>query len=734
MNHICKRIRSFLCLLLLLLASNSRAADTLVATGSVWKYLDTGGDQGTVWREPAFDDTAWPAGPAQLGFGDGDEATVLANPLPPRRTYYFRQVFNVVDPSIYGSLTVLLLRDDGGIVYINGVEVFRSNMAASNITFNSFALANQNTSNEVIFFPRTVPATVLVPGANLIAAEIHQAVAGTNDLSFDLALLGNFPLPNQPPTANPQNVTVTQNTPRSITLTGSDPEGSPLTFSIVTGPSHGTLTGTPPNVIYAPATGFVGGDSFTFKVNDGSLDSAPATVNLNVNPPPPPPSQVLILTNSLWRYLDTGVDPGTAWRGLGYDDSSWASGLAQLGFGDGDEATVINSAPNGSPIITAYFRRSFVVSNANQFASLALRLFRDDGGIVYINGVEVFRSNMPGGSNINYFTLASTATPDDGNTPFAATVPSSMLVNGLNVVAVEVHQNAVTSSDMSFNFDLRGNIGFSTNHPPTAPPQSVSVDEDSSVAITLQGSDPDNNLLFYSYSQPAHGTVGGTAPNVTYLPAADYNGPDSFTYTVNDGRGGSAAGTVSITVNPVNDAPIAVAKAAAADDPLNQTRNLVIVTANNTDADVIFDGSASSDVDGDALSYGWFLNGSLTPFSTAPIVTQTLPVGNHTITLVVFDGVTTAADTITVQIFTPCTVVENLAAQVEAAHLVPNERNSLLGHLNAACATFSNGNTSAGVQQLELFQTRVNNKIAPNDPALAAVLNAGAQEIINAVQ
>jgi hypothetical protein len=733
MNFMNKLLRLLTCSLLLLSVANSRAADTLVATGSVWKYLDTGGDQGTVWREPAFDDTAWPAGPAQLGFGDGDEATLLAN-LASRRTYYFRQAFNVANPSLYGSLTVFLLRDDGGIVYINGVEVFRSNMPLTNVTFNSFANINQNTTNETIFFPRTVPASVLVPGINQLAVEIHQASAGSNDLSFDLALFGNAPLPNQAPTANPQNVLVTQNTPRSITLTGSDPEGSPLTFSIVGGPTSGTLTGTPPNLIYIPAPGFVGGASFTFKVNDGSLDSAPATVNLNVNPPPPPPSQTLVLTNANWRYLDTGVDPGTAWRGLGYNDSAWASGFAELGFGDGGERTVINSMPNGSPLITAYFRRSFVVSNANQIASLALRLFRDDGGIVYINGVEVFRSNMPGGSNVNYFTLASTATPDDGNSPFSATVPSSMLVNGSNVVAVEVHQNAATSSDMSFNFDLRGNIGVVTNHPPSAPPQSVSVDEDASVAITLQGSDPDNNLLFYTFSQPAHGIVSGTAPNLTYQPDADYNGTDSFTYIVSDGRGGSALGVISITVNPVNDAPVAVAKVAAADDPSNQTRHLVIVTANNTDAAVILDGTASSDVDGDTLSYAWFLNDSLTPFSTAATVTQTLPIGNHAITLVVSDGVTTSSDIITVQIFTPCTVVENLATLVEAAALAPNERNSLLGHLNAACATFGNGNTSAGVAQLELFQTRVDNKIAPNDPALAAVLNAAALDIINAVQ
>ena len=59
-------------------------------------------------------------------------------------------------------------------------------------------------------------------------------------------------------------------------------------------------------------------------------------------------------------------------------------------------------------------------------------------------------------------------------------------------------------------------------------------------------------------TRPAHGTLSGTAPNLTYTPAANYNGPDSFTFTVNDGTVDSAAATVSITVTPVNDAPVAV--------------------------------------------------------------------------------------------------------------------------------------------------------------------------------
>jgi len=715
-------------------AFSSAAADTLISTGAVWKYLDTGVDPGTVWREPAFDDTSWRSGVGQFGFGDGDEATLI-NRTPngsPIITAYFRKSFTVADPSIYTNVTVRLLRDDGGIVYINGVEVFRSSMPAGAPSYSTLATVPSDGTNEVTFFPRILPSVVLVSGVNVIAVEIHQVSATSSDMSFELSLTGNLPRENRPPSAASQNVTVTQNTPRSITLTGTDPDGDPLTYSIVNSPSHGVLSGTPPNVVYTPASGYTGSDSFTFKVNDGKADSLPATVTLNVVAPPPPPSLV-VATNSVWRYLDTGTDPGTVWKGLGYNDSTWASGQAQLGFGDGDEATVINSMPNGSPLITAYFRRSFVVSNASQIASLAVRLWRDDGGIVYVNGVEVLRNNMPSGS-VNYFTLASTTAGDDGNVPVSVSVPAGMLVNGANVVAAEVHQVTASSSDLSFMLELRTVVGATSNRPPVAVSQSVSVDEDSSVAITLQASDPDNNLLSYSYSQPSHGTVSGAAPNLVYQPSADYNGPDSFTFSVNDGRGGSATATVSITVTPVNDPPVAVARVASTADPTNLVRSLVIVAVNNQDALATLDGAASFDIDGDTLQYGWFLTGAVTPFSTDPTVSVTLPIGNYSLTLVVSDGQAASSDTITVQVFTPCEVVENLTAQVQAATLEPNQRNALLGHLNAACATFNNGNTPAGIQQLELFQTRVNNKIAPDDPNLAQTLNQAAQDIIDALQ
>jgi len=89
---------------------------------------------------------------------------------------------------------------------------------------------------------------------------------------------------NRAPTANPQSVS-TRQADLTITLTGSDPDNDPLTFTVVTGPSNGTLSGTTgPVLTYSPSQGFLGADSFTFKVNDGALDSAPATVSISVFP------------------------------------------------------------------------------------------------------------------------------------------------------------------------------------------------------------------------------------------------------------------------------------------------------------------------------------------------------------------------------------------------------------------------------------------------------------------
>src|SRR6186997_3428099 len=104
----------------------------------------------------------------------------------------------------------------------------------------------------------------------------------------------------------------------------------------------------------------------------------------------------LVSTGAVWKYLDNGSNQGTAWRGVAFDDSSWAQGPAELGYGDGDEATLVSFGNNASAkFITTYFRTSFEADGVASFSGLLLRLRRDDGAVVYLNGSEVHRANMP---------------------------------------------------------------------------------------------------------------------------------------------------------------------------------------------------------------------------------------------------------------------------------------------------------------------------------------------------
>lgn len=174
---------------------------------------------------------------------------------------------------------------------------------------------------------------------------------------------------------------------------------------------------------------------------------------------------VLIAKQSAWRYLDDGSNQGTAWTQLSFNEELWSFGRAELGYGDEGEGrpetTVVRFGddPNNRHI-TTYFRRYFYVENAASNTTLTVRLLRDDGGVVYLNGIEVFRSGMPEGP-IDFLTLAEEpgASGSDETTFFSKSVDPQVLFNGINVVAVEVHQRHPASGDISFDLELVASAG-----------------------------------------------------------------------------------------------------------------------------------------------------------------------------------------------------------------------------------------------------------------------------------
>lgn len=335
----------------------------LIPQGATWKYLDNGSNQLNAWRLRLYNDSAWASGSAELGYGDGDEATEVGygpNPTSKYITTYFRHTFIIEDELDLIGLQLLLLRDDGAVVYLNNVEVFRSNMPVGAVSFTTPALSVVSDDDESAWHTVAVAPGLLQTGTNLLAVEIHQSDPQSSDISFDLQLRGQLIVPN------------------------------------------------------------------------------------------------LVLPGAVWRYLDNGSNQGTAWQAPGFNDTTWASGPAQLGYGDGDEATWVSWGTNPSNRhVTTYFRHSFNVVTPTVFGSnLALSVLRDDGVVVYLNGTEVFRDGLPSGP-VLYNTYANQVIGYELENRFVQTlVPTSLLETGTNVIAAEIHQSDPASSDISFDLVL----------------------------------------------------------------------------------------------------------------------------------------------------------------------------------------------------------------------------------------------------------------------------------------
>jgi len=199
------------------------------------------------------------------------------------------------------------------------------------------------------------------------------------------------------------------------------------------------------------AAGVEAGNTADAEVETVRVDGGEESEGAAVDPTP----LVLVPAGSWWRYLDNGRDLGQDWVTVEFDDSAWNSGPAELGFGDGDESTTISYGPDADDkYVTTYFRHQFGVSDPSDVASLSLSILRDDGAVVYLNNVEVFRTNLPNGAMRYDLPALSTVARRDEEEFHTIDVPPEVLVAGNNVIAVEVHQSSGTSSDLSFDLQL----------------------------------------------------------------------------------------------------------------------------------------------------------------------------------------------------------------------------------------------------------------------------------------
>ncbi|HEY7165683.1 MAG TPA: tandem-95 repeat protein [Candidatus Binatia bacterium] len=318
---------------------------------------------------------------------------------------------------------------------------------------------------------------------------------------------------NVGPKANDLSVTTNEDVPAIVTLTATDIDAASLTFAVVSGPSHGTLTVTAGTMActrgncsaaltYTPAPNYNGPDSFTFNANDGIATSNTAAISITVNP---------------------------------VNDAPVANNVA---------AATDEEAP-----VTIILRASDIDSHTLTFTIVS---GPSHGIVVPTNGPMTCAANGTCTAIVTYTPAANFNSLDS----FSFSVTDGQLLSNIATASIVVNN---------------------VNDAPFANDISVSTIEDNALLITLGAGDIDSaSLNVMLLTRPTHGSLGPVSspactiiPNgegvagssciarVTYTPAADYNGPDNFTYNANDGSLNSNTASVSITVQSVNDAPAA---------------------------------------------------------------------------------------------------------------------------------------------------------------------------------
>jgi hypothetical protein len=384
---------------------------------------------------------------------------------------------------------------------------------------------------------------------------------------------------NDTPTANDTCVKTQEDTFVSITLTGCDPDGDALVYSVVKEPLNGELSGEGPNLTYSPNENFNGSDSFTFKVNDGTTDSAEATVSIKilpVNDPPKASYAGTIFRESPPVARDDNVvtdeDSPVSIKLPGYDANE-----------DELTYTIVKSPSHGKLSGTGPNVRYTPNSN---FSGTDSFTFKVNDGTTHsaeatISVTVMAANDVPNAKDDRINTKEDTAisvidvltndTDEDGDSLEVIDVTQgqngTVAINTDNTLSYTPKADFSGSDSFTYTVsDGKGGKNKATVHvrvnevndAPKAEGSNVTTKEDKEVSIKLTGKDEDGDALSFSVVKgPSNGSLSGTAPKLIYAPKTNFNGSDSFTFKVNDGKEDSTAATVSITVTAVNDPPMA---------------------------------------------------------------------------------------------------------------------------------------------------------------------------------
>ncbi len=486
------------------------------------------------------------------------------------------------------------------------------------------------------------------PNFSGIDSFTYKANDGQADSSIATVTLA-IDNPNDPPTASPQAVAAVEDTPKTIVLTGSDPDGSTLTFEIVTQPLHGTLSGTGATRLYTPEADYNGPDAFTFRVSDGTFQSSTATVTLSVaavNDQPVADGQ----------SAQTPEDTPVALTLTGYDVEE--SALAFTILTAPQHGTLTPSSVPQTPNSASFT----YTPDANFSGSDSFTYKVTDGAsdstaaTVSLNVTPVNDAPVATAQSVTTvediavtLTLAGVDVEGSALTFSIVTPPQQgtySLIGATFVYTPEANYHGLDSftfkaNDGELDSVLAASVSLTItpqNDAPVAIDQTLNIPENAPSTLTLGAADVDGDALTYTYTQPAHGALTGAAPNLTYTPVPNYVGPDSFTFKATDNAPlDSNTATASIVVYDVNTPPTAANQAFEIDEDTARIFTLTV-----------------ADADNDGLTYTLITppaNGSLANFpigatGTAPSITYTPAAnffGTDSFTYQVRDGSATPA-------------------------------------------------------------------------------------------
>lgn len=384
---------------------------------------------------------------------------------------------------------------------------------------------------------------------------------------------------NDAPVAQSQSVSLAEDQPTSITLGASDVDGDALEW-LVEDPQHGSLSGTAPDLIYTPFLNYFGADSFTFKVNDGTLDSNQGVVNLTItpvnDPPVTNPDAYTIGMNGLLTVLQPGVLA---------NDMDPEGNLMRAMLVESTEHGTLTLNPSGSFVYApsagwsgvdgfTYSVTDGLLSSATQTVTLTVTATN----VPPVAAVDEFSVVEEGVLVVPAPGLLANDTDADGN-PLLAVIraqPAHGMVSiGLNGSFTYTPQGNFSGQD-TFYYAAYDGLAYSAdqavivtvtpvNDPPQAQADAYSLEEDAILEVAAvdgllaNDSDVDGDTL--SIILRTSTTSGELLVNpdgsFRYTPQADFFGTDQFTYQVTDGVLLSQVVNVELTITPLNDPPLA---------------------------------------------------------------------------------------------------------------------------------------------------------------------------------